>query len=118
MIQVIKSAFRVDDEPIYLGYTNGARWNGWATPFFTKEQFERICIEHLTPFQYFPEIDTFYYINGEHNIDTPNTLEGWNEIVYQCYAEQISGCLLTCEQKTFRGYQFNGYVWRELHKLH
>lgn len=77
MIQVIKSAFKVDDEPIYLGYTNGA--------------------------------------NGEHNIDTPNTLEGWNEIVDQCYAEQISGCLLTCEQKTFRGYQFNGYVWRELH---
>jgi hypothetical protein len=27
---------------VYIGYTNGDRWNGWATPYFTYEEAEKI----------------------------------------------------------------------------
>ncbi len=37
-----KSAFQIDDGPVYIGYTNGDRWNGWATPYFTLEEAQKV----------------------------------------------------------------------------
>lgn len=37
-----KSLFQIDDGPIYIGYTNGDLWNGWATPYFTLEEAQKI----------------------------------------------------------------------------
>lgn len=40
-----KSLFQIDDGPVYIGYTSGARWNGWATPYFTLEEAQKIQAE-------------------------------------------------------------------------
>lgn len=38
-----KSAFALcDDHNAYIGYTSGALWNGWATPYFTLEEAQRL----------------------------------------------------------------------------
>jgi hypothetical protein len=37
-----KSVFALDCDPnAYIGYTSGALWNGWATPYFTLEEAQR-----------------------------------------------------------------------------
>jgi hypothetical protein len=40
-----KSVFYIDGGPAYIGYTSGARWNGWATPYFTLEEAQKIQAE-------------------------------------------------------------------------
>lgn len=40
-----KSLFYIDGGPVYTGYTNGDRWNGWATPYFTFEEAQKIQAE-------------------------------------------------------------------------
>lgn len=40
-----KALFQIDDGPVYIGYTNGDRWNGWATPYFTLEEAQKIQAE-------------------------------------------------------------------------
>ena len=30
---------------MYIGYTNGDRWNGWATPYFTYEEAQKLQAE-------------------------------------------------------------------------
>lgn len=38
-----KSVFALcDDHNAYIGYTSGALWNGWATPYFTLEEAQRL----------------------------------------------------------------------------
>lgn len=38
-----KSAFVLcDDHNAYIGYTSGRLWNGWATPYFTLEEAQRL----------------------------------------------------------------------------
>ena len=37
-----KAVFYIDGGPAYIGYTNGDRWNGWATPYFTFEEAQRL----------------------------------------------------------------------------
>lgn len=37
-----KALFQIDDGPVYIGYTNGDRWNGWATPYFTFEEARKL----------------------------------------------------------------------------
>jgi hypothetical protein len=37
-----KSVFYIDGGSAYIGYTNGDRWNGWATPYFTLEEAQRV----------------------------------------------------------------------------
>jgi hypothetical protein len=37
-----KALFYIDGGPIYIGYTNGDRWNGWATPYFTLEEARKL----------------------------------------------------------------------------
>jgi hypothetical protein len=33
-----KALFQINEGPVYIGYTNGDLWNGWATPYFTLEE--------------------------------------------------------------------------------
>ena len=40
-----KALFQINDGPIYMGYTSGARWNGWATPYFTFEEAQKLQAE-------------------------------------------------------------------------
>ena len=40
-----KTLFQINDGPIYMGYTSGARWNGWATPYFTFEESQKLQTE-------------------------------------------------------------------------
>ena len=37
-----KSAFYIDGGFAYIGYTSGTRWNGWATPYFTLEEAQKL----------------------------------------------------------------------------
>ena len=37
-----KALFQINDGPVYIGYTNGDRWNGWATPYFTLEEAQKV----------------------------------------------------------------------------
>lgn len=38
-----KSVFALcEDHNAYIGYTSGALWNGWATPYFTLEEAQRL----------------------------------------------------------------------------
>ena len=55
----------------YIGYTDGSRWNGWATPHFEKEEAIEVmkaynqCTE--SPMFYNEEFDTFYHFGTEGN---------------------------------------------------
>ena len=40
-----KMLFQINEGPIYMGYTSGARWNGWATPYFTLEEAQKLQAE-------------------------------------------------------------------------
>lgn len=41
-----KSIFAIDASPnAYIGYTSGRLWNGWATPYFTLEEAQKIQTE-------------------------------------------------------------------------
>lgn len=40
-----KALFQINDGPVYIGYTNGDLWNGWATPYFTYEEAQRLQTE-------------------------------------------------------------------------
>ena len=40
-----KRLFQINEGPIYMGYTSGARWNGWATPYFTFEEAQKLQAE-------------------------------------------------------------------------
>ena len=37
-----KALFQINDGPVYIGYTDGYLWNGWATPYFTLEEAQKI----------------------------------------------------------------------------
>lgn len=41
-IPVIPAKFVVDDSPVFSGYDTRGMWNGFATPFFTREVCEDI----------------------------------------------------------------------------
>lgn len=41
-----KSIFAIDASPnAYIGYTSGRLWNGWATPYFTFEEAQKLQAE-------------------------------------------------------------------------
>lgn len=41
-----KSVFAIDASPTaYIGYTSGRLWNGWATPYFTFEEAQKLQAE-------------------------------------------------------------------------
>lgn len=45
VFELRKSVFYIDRGPAYIGYTNGDLWNGWATPYFTLEEAQKIQAE-------------------------------------------------------------------------
>lgn len=60
-----QAVFTIDCYPkAYIGYTSGKLWNGWATPYFEKEEAIRVaegfneCAEF--PMQYDEIYDQFY----------------------------------------------------------
>ena len=40
-----KSLFNIDGGQVYVGYTSGRLWNGWATPYFPLEEAKKIQAE-------------------------------------------------------------------------
>lgn len=40
-----KSLFNIDGGQVYVGYTSGRLWNGWATPYFPLEEAFKIQAE-------------------------------------------------------------------------
>ena len=40
-----KALFNIDGGQVYVGYTSGRLWNGWATPYFTLEEALKIQAE-------------------------------------------------------------------------
>lgn len=40
-----KALFNIDGGQVYVGYTDGHLWNGWATPYFTLEEARKIQVE-------------------------------------------------------------------------
>ena len=41
-----KSAFAIcDNHNAYIGYTSGRLWNGWATPYFTLEEAQKLQVD-------------------------------------------------------------------------
>ena len=42
-----KAVFTIDTDPkAYIGYTSGKLWNGWATPYFEKEEAIRVMHDY------------------------------------------------------------------------
>ena len=65
-----KKVFTIDGfDHVYIGYTSGRRWNGWATPYF--EFAEALEIMHdynectETSMQYDKVYDQFYILDKE-----------------------------------------------------
>jgi hypothetical protein len=61
-----KSVFALcDDHNAYIGYTNGYLWNGWATPYFTLEEAQRLQANYNQnaefPIFYDVTKDEFFY---------------------------------------------------------
>lgn len=62
-----KKLFTIDDGNIFIGYTDGSRWNGWATPYFPFEEAQKVAhdfneyTEHKM--QYDHIYDKFYVWN-------------------------------------------------------
>lgn len=56
-----KALFQIDDGPVYIGYTNGDRWNGWATPYFPLEEAQKIQAE----FSQGVDFPMFYDVNKD-----------------------------------------------------
>lgn len=65
-----KAVFTIDCFPkAYIGYTSGKLWNGWATPYFEKEEAIRVMEGNNEtaqyPMQYDEVYDQFYTLDTE-----------------------------------------------------
>ena len=40
-----KALFNIEGGEVYIGYTDGYLWNGWATPYFTLAEAKKIQAE-------------------------------------------------------------------------
>ena len=65
-----KTIFTIDGiAPAYIGYTDGDRWNGWATPYFEKEEAFRVMEDYNKnteiPIFYNEQYDTFYHFGTD-----------------------------------------------------
>ena len=59
-----RSVFTIDSfADAYIGYTSGYLWNGWATPYFEKDEAERVVASYNElaelPIYYDAKIDAF-----------------------------------------------------------
>lgn len=82
----------------YIGYTDGSRWNGWATPHFEIDEAMRVmagfneCAE--SPMHYDADTDTFYVA------ETDSTS-----------AESWKGCNITTKDGLKHLYGIGAYSW-------
>ena len=65
-----KAVFTIDCFPkAYIGYTSGRLWNGWATPYFEKDEAIRVAEGNNEtaefPMQYDEVYDQFYILDTE-----------------------------------------------------
>lgn len=65
-----RTIFTIDGfAPAYIGYTDGSRWNGWATPYFEKAEALAVMADYNkgteTPMFYNEEYDTFYHFGND-----------------------------------------------------
>lgn len=78
---MVPGKFQIDCEPVFDGYHNRTHWNGWATPWFTKEVSDQIMTwmeENGGMWEFDPGSNTYtvrepgvtdgepYRITGEH----------------------------------------------------
>ena len=72
-----KALFNIDGGEVYVGYTSGRLWNGWATPYFPLEEAKKIQAEwndEDNPMTYDEAKDEFHmHYDGD---DEPYTWEG------------------------------------------
>jgi hypothetical protein len=54
-----RSFFTIDGGPVVEGYTYRGHWNGWAVPFFNKEQADRVAIAYKG--RYLPAQDAYQF---------------------------------------------------------
>ena len=62
-----KALFNIDGGQVYVGYTNGYLWNGWATPYFTYKEVRRIQTEwnNYEPWLVYNEVKDEFHIHYE-----------------------------------------------------
>lgn len=72
-----KALFSIEDRAEYPGYTDGARWNGWAMPYFIKEVAKKVLVDFTGEEGYdhytFPKEDSVIIINP----DTGKPIQVW-----------------------------------------
>lgn len=66
-----KTIFTIDGfTPAYIGYTNGALWNGWATPYFEVNEALQVMADYNkdtgNPMWYDEETDAFRIAETEY----------------------------------------------------
>jgi hypothetical protein len=86
-MEMRKTRFGIDtNEEEFVGYTTGALWNGWATPYFTKEVADEIlAIQNQSYIDNKMDKDGYYAIYNaekdqyefhEPDLDSPEVFEG------------------------------------------
>ena len=72
-----KAIFTIDGfAPAYIGYTNGDRWNGWATPHFEKDEAFKVMADFNADADRVMQYDEIYDQFFTLDIDTME-LETW-----------------------------------------
>lgn len=63
-----KTKFNIgDSENIYEGYTDGRLWNGWATPYFTKEVADKMVKDYEEAMYYEERLDAYIVVDNNHD---------------------------------------------------
>ena len=97
-----KAFFQIENDPVFKGYSDGSKWNGFANPYFDLQTAKMVlayyqnqdCEESrdqwanwdLTPSKTFEGIDLYYFGGGYiwfelTSLDIlSNLLEDWSEI--------------------------------------
>jgi len=68
-MELIKAKFKMDffpDDVEIEGYTNGGRWNGWAIPYFTFENAQKLIPIFEGYLSYDVDQDAFKYLDPVH----------------------------------------------------
>ena len=132
-----KALFQIENDPVFKGYSDGTKWNGFANPYFDLQTAKMVlayyqnqdCEESreqwanwdLTPSKTFEGIDLYYFGGGYIWFELTsldilgNLLEDWSEIEGEechCAYEMMSGL----KDDDQRDYKFNWlskfiYLW-------
>ena len=123
-----KALFQIENDPVFKGYSDGTKWNGFANPYFDLQTAKMVLAYYqnqdcedsrdqwanwdLTPRKTFEGIDLYYFGGGYiwfelTSLDLLEKLLGdWSEIEGEevaCAYEMMSGL----EDNYQRKYKFN-----------